>query len=265
MPRKIQWTDFSAAEFDTVDPMHTIAILPIAAVEQHGPHLPVGTDMILNQGCLDLLIERAPADLDLRILPIQQVGKSNEHIWAKGTVTHTAHTLLDSWFELGQSVSRAGVKKLVFINSHGGNEEIMGIVARELRVREQMLVVKTGWTRFQPPDGMLSDVEKRRGIHAGDLETSLMLAFRPELVHLDKLQDFRSIAARDEQQFKYLRPTGTHAYAWIASDLNPAGAVGDALNASAERGHAFAEAEVSGMLELLDEVRRFPLPAVGGS
>ncbi|RYE11439.1 MAG: creatininase family protein [Hyphomicrobiales bacterium] len=264
MARKIHWTDFSAPEFDNIDPDKTIAIIPIAAVEQHGPHLPVGTDMILNQGCLDLLIERAPADLDIRILPIQQVGKSNEHIWAKGTVTHTAHTLIDAWFELGQSVSRAGVKKLVFINSHGGNEEIMGIVARELRVRENMLVVKSGWTRFQPPDGMLSDIERRHGIHAGDLETSLMLAFHPELVHLDKLEDFRSIAARDEQHYKYLRPTGTHAYAWIASDLNPAGAVGNAANASAERGRIFADAEVSGMLELLAEVERFPLPPVAG-
>jgi creatinine amidohydrolase len=264
MARKIWWTDFAAHEYDRIDPNKTIAVLPIAAVEQHGPHLPVGVDMLLNRGCLDLLIARAPADLDIRILPIPQVGKSNEHIWAKGTVSHTAHTLIDAWFELGQSVSRAGVKKLVFINSHGGNEEIMGIVARELRVREQMLVVKTGWTRFQPPEGMLGDVEKRHGIHAGDLETSLMLAFHPELVHRDKLQDFRSIAARDEQHYKYLRPTGTHAYAWIASDLNPNGAVGNALNATAERGRVFAEAEVAGMLELLAEVERFPLPGAGG-
>lgn len=262
MSRKIWWSDFSAPEFDAIDPMRTIAVLPIAAIEQHGPHLPVGTDMILNQGCLDLLIQRVPVDLDLRILPIQQVGKSNEHIWARGTVTHTAHSLIDSWFELGQSVSRAGIKKLVFINSHGGNEEIMGIVARELRVREGMLVVKSGWTRFQPPDGMLTEIERRHGIHGGDLETSLMLAFHPELVHMDKLADFRSIAARDEQQFKHLRPTGTHAYAWIASDLNAAGAAGNAANASAERGRAFADAEVAGMLELLIEVERIPLPAL---
>jgi creatinine amidohydrolase len=260
MSRKIWWTDYSAAEFENVDPMKTIAVLPIAAVEQHGPHLPVGVDMLLNQSCLDLLAARAPADLDIRILPIQQVGKSNEHLWARGTVTHTAHTLIDSWFELGQSVSRAGVKKLVFVNSHGGNEEVMGIVARELRVREQMLVVKTGWTRFQPPEGTMSELERRHGIHAGDLETSLMLHFRPDLVHLDEIADFPSIAARDEQQFKYLRPTGTHAYAWIASDLNPAGAVGNGRNASAERGRIIAEAEVAGMLELLAEVERFPLP-----
>jgi len=258
--RKIYWTDFSASEYADIDPNKTIAIVPIAAVEQHGPHLPVGTDMILNQGCLDLLAERAPAGLDIRILPIQQVGKSNEHVWQKGTVTHTAHTLIDAWVELGQSISRAGVKKLVFINSHGGNESVMDIVGRELRVRENMLVVKTGWTRFQPPDGLISDVERRHGIHAGDLETSLMMLFRPELVHADKLDDFRSIAARDEQHFKYLRPTGTHAYSWIASDLNPAGAVGNAANASAERGRIIADAEVAGMLELLAEVERFPLP-----
>ena len=260
MPRKIWWTDFAAREYNDIDPDKTIAILPIAAVEQHGPHLPVGVDMLLNRGCLEMLIERAPADLDIRILPIQQVGKSNEHIWAKGTVTHTAHTLIDAWFELGQSVSRAGIKKLVFINSHGGNEEIMGIVARELRVREQMLVVKSGWTRFQPPDGMLTDIERRHGIHAGDLETSLMLHFHPHLVDMSRAEDFPSIAARDEQQFKYLRPTLTHAYAWIASDVNPSGAVGNAANATAERGKAFADAEVSGMLELLGEVERARLP-----
>jgi creatinine amidohydrolase len=261
MTRKIWWTEFSAPDFQAIDPDKTIAMLPIAAIEQHGPHLPVGTDTILNQGCLDLLAARLPEGLDLRILPVQTTGKSNEHIWQKGTATHTAHTLIDAWLELGLSVARAGIKKLVFVNSHGGNEEIMGIVARELRVQADMLVVKTGWTRFPPPDGMLTDLERRHGIHGGDLETSLMLHFRPELVTLDKLANFPSIAARDEEMFTYLRPTGTHAYAWIASDLNPNGAVGDASIATAEKGKLIAEKEVAGMLELLAEVERCPLPA----
>ncbi|HEY4203205.1 MAG TPA: creatininase family protein [Devosiaceae bacterium] len=260
MTRKIWWTDFCATDFHNIDPMRTIAVLPIAAIEQHGPHLPVGTDTILNQGCLDMLVERAPAALDLRILPVRSVGKSNEHLWAKGTVTHTYATLIDDWLELGLSVARAGIKKLVFINSHGGNEEIMGVVARELRVRENMLVVKTGWTRFQPPEGLLTDLERRHGIHGGDLETSLVMHFRPGLVNRDKLDNFVSIAARDEAEYKYLRPTGTHAYSWIASDLNPNGAVGEAAKATAEKGRLIAEAEVKGMLELLAEVERFPLP-----
>lgn len=261
--RKIWWTDFAAHEFDGLDPNKTIAILPIAAVEQHGPHLPVGTDTIINTSMIELLIERAPADMDLRILPVQAIGKSNEHIWAKGTITHTATNLIDAWTQIGLDVARSGVKKIVFINSHGGNEEIMGIVARELRVRAGMLAVKSGW-RFTPPD-VLSDLERRHGIHGGDAETSLVLHFKPHLVDMTKAANFASIAARDEQQFKYLRPTGAfgHTYAWIASDINPAGSVGDASVASAEKGRVIAEANVAGMLEVLDEMRRMSLPAQG--
>jgi creatinine amidohydrolase len=259
--RKIWWTEFAAPDFAAIDPLRTIAILPIAAIEQHGPHLPVGTDTILNQGCLDLLVERAPADLDIRILPIQSVGKSNEHLWAKGTVTLPAAVQIEAWTELGLSVARTGIRKLVFVNSHGGNEEIMGIVARELRVRAEMFVVKTSWTRFGAPDGLYSDLERRHGIHGGDLETSLVMHFRPELINHNQLQNFASIAVRDEAEFKYLRPTGQHAYAWIASDLNPQGTVGEAQKATPEKGSLTADHEVAGMLELLREVERFPLDA----
>lgn len=255
------WSEFKAADFADLDPMETIAMLPIAAVEQHGPHLPVGTDEMLNRGCLEMMLERLPADLDLRILPIQSVGKSNEHVWATGTLTFDAATAIKAWTELGLSVASCGIRKLVMVNSHGGNEEIMGIVARELRVRAGMLVVKTGWTRFAPPAGLISEDERRLGIHGGDLETSLMLHFRPDLVDMSKAENFASRAARDEAEFTHIRPTGTHAYAWIASDLNPAGTVGNAAIATAEKGRAIAEAEVVGMIELLEEVRRAPLPA----
>src|SRR5688500_13595084 len=111
--RKVWWADFCASEFEAIDPMRTIAILPVAAIEQHGPHLPVGTDSILNLGCLEMLIGRLPNARDVRILPMQQVGKSNEHLWAKGTLTHTPAPLIESWTELGLSVARAGVRKLV--------------------------------------------------------------------------------------------------------------------------------------------------------
>jgi creatinine amidohydrolase len=205
------------------------------------------------------LIKRVPADLDIRILPIQQVGKSNEHIWAKGTVTHTAHTLLDAWFELGRSISRAGVKKLVFINSHGGNEEIMGIITRELRVRAKMLAVKTSWQRFGRPAGMYTELEDRHGIHGGDVETSLMLHFRPDLVDMAKADNFVSNVARAEKEFSLLRHTGTHAFAWIASDLNPNGVVGDASIATAEKGRLTAEYQADGFINLLRDVRKAKL------
>jgi creatinine amidohydrolase len=255
--RKIWWTDFSRPEFENLDPDKVIAVMPIAAVEQHGPHLPVGTDTIINQSMMNLLAERAPADLDIRILPVQAIGKSNEHIWAKGTITHKATDLIDAWTQIGLEVARAGVRKIVFVNSHGGNEEIMGIVARELRVQAGMLAVKSGW-RFGAPDGVLSDIERRHGIHGGDSETSLILHFRPDLVDMSKAEKFASIAARDEQQFQYLRPTGAfgHVYAWIASDINPSGAVGEAALATPEKGRLIAERNVAGM----SEVERMRLP-----
>jgi creatinine amidohydrolase len=261
MAAKFWWSDFSADDFNAIDPMRTIAMLPIAAVEQHGPHLPLGTDSLLNRGCMDMLAADLPPEVDLRVLPVQDVGKSNEHVWAAGTLTHDAATLITAWTELGLAVARTGIRKLIIVNSHGGNEEIMGIVARELRVRADMLVVKTGWTRFPPPEGTIDEMERRHGIHGGDLETSLMLHFRPELVDMAKARDFASVAARDEAAFEHLRPTGTHAYAWIASDLNPAGAVGNAARATAERGRSIARAEVDGMLSLIREVERIELPA----
>jgi creatinine amidohydrolase len=257
--RKIWWTDFSAGEFHGLDPMKTIAVFPVAAVEQHGPHLPVGTDTIINRGHLDLLVERAPADLDVRILPVQAIGKSNEHVWQKGTVTHEATNLIEAWTQVGLGVARSGIRKLVFVNSHGGNVGILDVVARELRVRAGMFVVKAGWSHFWPKD-IYSDIENRHGIHGGDSETSVLLHLNPELVDMSKADDFVSIAQRDEQQYKYLRPTGMLSYAWIASDINPAGVAGEASKATAEKGRVTVETAVTGFIELLREVERRELP-----
>ncbi len=260
MTRKIWWMDFAAREFDRIDPMKAIAILPIAAVEQHGPHLPVGVDTFINQGLLEMLVPRIPEAMDVRILPVQAIGKSNEHIWARGTISHVATNLIDAWTQVGLEVARAGIRKLVIVNSHGGNEDVMSIVARELRVRAGMLVVRSGW-RFAQPEGLLSETERRHGIHGGDAETSLMLHLRPDLVEMDRAVDFTAIHARDEAEYTYLRPTGSgHAYAWIASDVNPAGAAGNASLATGEKGRLLAESHVAGMVELLEEVERFPLP-----
>jgi len=257
--RRVRWADYRAPEYAKAGPQ-TVAVLPVAAVEQHGPHLPVGTDAIIAEGMLETLVARLPDDLDLRILPLQAVGKSNEHLYAAGTLTLPYSVLVEAWTELGLSVARAGIGKLVFVNSHGGNEEIMGIVARELRVRAGMLAVKTGWHRFPPPDGLFSEAERRYGIHGGDAETSLVLHFRPDLVDMEAARDFRSCVEGWETRFAHLKATGAHAYAWIASDLNPAGVVGEAHLASAEKGRVYAEKMAAGMIELLREVAGAPLP-----
>jgi creatinine amidohydrolase len=257
--RRVWWGDYRTTEYASIDPEQTIAVLPVAAIEQHGPHLPVSTDTSIMQGMLETVIARLPSDLDIRILPVQAAGKSNEHLYARGTLTLPPATLIDAWTELGASVARAGVRKIVFVNSHGGNEEIMGIVSRELRVRFDMLAVKTSWQRFGRPAGMYSDLEERQGIHGGDVETSLMLHFRPDLVDMRKAEDFVSRVQAAEESFDLLRHTGTHAFAWIASDLNPNGVVGKASKATAEKGKLTAEHQADGFVRLLEDVRKAAL------
>lgn len=263
--RRLRWAEYRTTEFGSIDPEATIAVLPLAAVEQHGPHLPVGTDALIAEGMLATAEKFLPVDLDVRSLPVQSVGKSNEHVHAPGTLTLPPNVAIEAWTELGLSVARAGVRKLVFVNSHGGNEEMMGIVARELRVRAKMLCVKTSWSRFGHPDGMFSDVERRHGIHGGEVETSLMLHFRPDLVDMTKAENFTSLSAETERRFKHLGPTGTHAFAWIASDLNRHGVVGDASLATAEKGRAVAEHQAKGFVELLSDVRKVALTAGFGA
>ncbi|MBV8840140.1 MAG: creatininase family protein, partial [Alphaproteobacteria bacterium] len=185
-------------------------------------------------------------------------GKSNEHIRSPGTITYTAETAQRVWTEIGESVARAGLRKMVIVTSHGGNVDTMRVVARELRVNCQMLVVTTGW-RFGVPKGLFADQEAQHGIHAGDIETSLMLHFRPDLVRKDKVQNFVPSSVRMENEFKFLRPTGLHAHAWIAQDIHPDGAAGDASIATAEKGKQWAEFQAERFIELLRDIERFEL------
>jgi creatinine amidohydrolase len=256
---RIWWGDFPAAAFEALDPDAVIAVLPVAAIEQHGPHLPVSTDAEIMRGMLDTVIPLIPEDMDVRILPVQAVGKSNEHRYAPGTLTLPPSLLIKAWTELGASVARAGIRKIVVVTSHGGNEEIMGIVTRELRVNFAMLAVKTSWERFGWPEGMFPPLEQRQGIHGGAIETSLMLHFRPDLVDMTKAQNFASRVGEAEETFELLRQTGKHAFSWIATDLNPHGVVGNAAIATAEKGKAAAEHQAAGFVQLLRDIKKAKL------
>ena len=254
MTLRRDWADFRAPEYQDIDPMRTIAILPTAAIEQHGPHLPVGTDTIINEGLLAQLKAQAPGDLDFRVLPVQAVGKSNEHLWAAGTVTMSAETALKLWVEIGLSVARAGVRKMLILNSHGGNTDLVSIVARELRVRAGMYVVRTGWGAFGMPEDLYGPQEMTYGIHGGDVETSLVLHLRPETVDMSLAQDFRSTAETSP-----ISPVGAVAYGWIASDVNPLGVVGEAHLAAAQKGKVTADKMVADVTDLLKTIRNVPL------
>ncbi|MFK7879569.1 creatininase family protein [Roseobacter sp.] len=249
------WADFRAPDFADIDPMKTIAILPTAAIEQHGPHLPVGTDTLIGQGMLEELRRQAPDDMDLRILPLQAVGKSNEHLWAAGTLTLSAATALAVWTEIGLSVARAGIRKIAIVNSHGGNLDLVSILSRELRVQAAMLAVKCQWGSFGRPEGLYSQQEDQFGIHGGDVETSLMLHFRPATVDMGQAKDYRSTA-----EHTAISPIGPVSYGWIASDLNPSGTVGEAHLATAEKGAATAKHQVAGFVDLLRKMENMALP-----
>ena len=254
MTRRFDWADYRTTEFEGIDPENVIAILPTAAIEQHGPHLPVGTDTMIAEGMLDELRRQCPADLDIRILPVQAVGKSNEHLHARGTLTYTAETALGAWREIGLSVARAGVRKIVIVNSHGGNLDLISILSRELRVLAGVFAVKCQWGNFGAPAGLFTEREEAFGIHGGDRETSLMLHFRPETVDMDKAVDFPSTA-----ETTLIPPIGPVSYGWVSSDLNAAGTVGEAHLGTAEKGELSCKYQVEGFIELLRKVRDTPL------
>src|SRR5271170_6826230 len=222
------WRDFAAADMSKV-----VAVLPVAAIEQHGPHLPVGVDTFINEGYLARAVPRIPDDLPVLILPVQTIGKSNEHIEFPGTLTFSLETVTRAWTEIGDSVARTGCRKLIFMNSHGGNVPVIDAVVRELRVSHRMLAVHAAWHRLGLPKGLFSAQERAHGIHGGDAETSLMLAFRPHAVRMSDAQNFVSSAIAIEKEMKHLRVTQPIGFGWMASDLTAAGVAGDASKATA--------------------------------
>ncbi|WP_024509361.1 creatininase family protein [Bradyrhizobium sp. ARR65] len=251
------WADISWPEIDAAEPARWIAVLPLAATEQHGPHLPLGTDVMIAQVYLSRVRELLPADLPATFLPVQPVGISTEHIDFPGTLTLSAETALRQWTALGESVARAGVKKLVIVTSHGGNSAAMMLVAQELRASLGLLVVTTSWSRFGAPQGLFSDEELRHGIHGGAVETSIMLARFAEHVRIDKIANFRSAGLDMDKRYRWLSTQRPAPFAWQTQDLHPSGAVGDATQGSAEKGERLIEHGARAFVELLEDVDKF--------
>jgi creatinine amidohydrolase len=251
------WIDLSIRDFRALDMERIIAVLPLAAVEQHGPHLPVGVDAQIMQGCVERVAARLPDDLPALFLPIQNIGVSLEHSGFPGTLSLSHETAARALIEIGDGVARAGVRKIVLLNSHGGNSPLMTHVALELRARFALLAVTCSWARFGYPDGLFSDEELRHGVHGGEIETSLMLAFRPELVDMTRARNFPSATVDFERNFTWLRSDRPVGFGWMAQDLSPAGAMGDASRASAAKGEAAADYWATAFVELLRDVEAF--------
>jgi creatinine amidohydrolase len=259
VPPKRDWVEMTWEDFSGADKTCWIAVLPVAAVEQHGPHLPVGVDAYIAAAYLSRARELLPPELPVSFLPMLPIGTSEEHRAFPGTLTLSAQTAIRTLTEIGESVHRAGVRKLVIANSHGGNISAVDLVARDLRVRLDIFVVACSWFAFGYPDGLFSKEEQTHGIHAGAIETSIMLAAHPGLVRTARAQTFASAAIELEREFRHLGIDGPGRLGWMSQDLHASGAMGDASAATAEKGKAAIEFGARAFVELLGEVDRFDL------
>jgi creatinine amidohydrolase len=256
-PPPRDWSDIDWTKTDAATAARWIAVMPLGATEQHGPHLPLETDVMIGEAYLARVRELLPDTSPVTFLPIQRIGISTEHIDFKGTLTLSTEAALKEWMALGESVARAGVRKLVMVTSHGGNSTAMMLVAQDLRAYHGLLAVTTSWSRFGVPQGMFPEEELRHGIHGGAVETSIMLAKYKEHVRVGAIADFRSSGIAMEREYRWLSTQRPAPFAWQAQDLNESGAVGNATLATAEKGVQLLDYGAQRFIELLDDVDKF--------
>lgn len=264
------WAQVSARDFALAQrsglAAQTVAVLPVGAVEQHGPHLPLSVDTALADGILAAALPQVAHDVPVLVLPTQSIGLSLEHQDYAGTLGLSPTTLLALWSELGACVARAGIRKLLIFNAHGGNVSSMDIVARQLRMQCGLLVYHCSWFNLPQPKGVneaFSAHEHRFGVHGGETETSMMLHLAPDLVRMPYAQNFASTSEERAQRFPILGNGKSAKLGWAMQDYNPLGAAGNAAAADAQRGQALVEGASTSLAQLLAEMHALPAATVG--
>lgn len=251
------WADYKAPDFRDL-PDDLIAVLPIGATEQHGPHLPVSVDSVLVSAVVTRTLPRLGPEQNVLILPTLAVTKSGEHDRHAGTLSLSADTLLAVLRDIGTSVARAGVNRLVLFNGHGGNTAVLETVARDLRIAHDMIVVACSWFGFSEWGTVLGPDAASVDLHAGESETSSMLAARPHLVDMSRARNFVPAIRSWEEQFTYIGLTGQAARpGWIIDDLHAEGACGDASAATIEKGERLLDTAAANFALFLAELAEF--------
>jgi len=258
------WSDLTTCDFAELDPAATVAVLPLGATEQHGPHLPLGVDTRLVDGIIAASLPLLPSELPVLFLPTQAIGLSPEHAGFAGTLSLSADTLMRMWKDIGAGVARTGVRKLVLFNAHGGHVGAMDVVARELRQAHDLIVYSVSW--FNLPlaeaNAQFNADEHRFGVHGGDVETSMMLALHPSLVRMTEAQDFSSASRQRAADYPILGNGKSAKLGWAMQDYNVQGAAGDAAAATADKGRTVVDEAALQLALLLAEVARLPLSMV---
>ncbi len=253
------WQDRTTTDFRLVDPEALVALLPVAAVEQHGPHLPLATDALINDGIVRAALQQVPATATLLVLPAQSVGLSPEHTSFGGTLTIADTTVADVWTDVGRSVARAGVRKLVIFNTHGGQKALVDLVAMRLRAELGMLVARATYFAFGTPPGVFDAAEAAHDIHGGEIETSLMLHLRPDLVRTAAIADFKGLPHELAARNRVLGAEKPVGIGWRSEDLHPAGACGNAARADASKGAKHLAHLAAKLALLVGELAATPL------
>jgi len=261
-PTLRSWTELTTPEVEEAVAEDPVVILPLAAVEQHGAHLPVGTDLLLGEGLLARTGALLGPSWGRRVfrLPPQAVGTSREHLRHPGTLTLEPETLARVIREVGAGLARSGVRRLVLFNSHGGNRDVLHGPALRLREEEDMLVVKATYFRFPRPEAVeLPEAEWAHGFHGGAVETAMMLHLHPDAVRRDRMADAPSLGRTMAEEAELLAPEGAASFAWLAEDLHPGGAVGDATLATEEMGRRLVDGYAASLAAVLRDTAAFPL------
>jgi creatinine amidohydrolase/Fe(II)-dependent formamide hydrolase-like protein len=240
-------------------------VLSVASIEQHGPHLPCVTDSLVGQTLLGMALERLPAEVQVWVVPPLCYGKSNEHRPFAGTLTLSAQTLAVVVRDIALSVARAGFKRLVLLNSHGGNPPVLDYIARDLHEETGMQLFSIMISRMGLPDPVTDPNENAWGMHAGDSETSWVLALAPELVHMERTAtDGVGDYPRMPEGIRHLAVRGPVGFSWLTADLSAAGVLGNPRGATAEKGHAYVAAAVEKLAGVLEEIASFEGPTRAG-
>lgn len=259
--RTHRWDSLRSPQFKTVDASRAVAVLPLGATEQHGPHLPLSVDTVLVEGVVNAALPHLSAQDPVWVLPTQALGLSTEHQAFEGTLTLSPETVIALWCEIGASVARAGFKKMLMFNAHGGNVGLMDVVARELRAQHGLLVYSSSWYNLPLDEAALAQFsahEHRFGIHGGEIETSVMLALAPDLVDMSQAQNFTSSSQERAQRYPVLGNGKSAKLGWHIQDYNPSGAVGNAGAATAAKGQALVKSAGEQLAVLLRELMDLP-------
>ena len=259
------WADLSRRDFARLDTAATIAVLPLGSIEQHGPHLPVSVDTDLTNETLGRSLAYLEPSLSVLILPIISVGKSVEHANHPGTLSLGTETFTRVVMEYGAGVARAGLRKLLLCNGHGGNRAPLGNALRDLRVEHGLITALCSWSSFYDAAELVGADEYRHGIHGGDHETSAMLACRGNRVDMSLAEDFRTATDAWRRDFEFLDLGGPAQVGWIVDDLCLSGASGNAAAATREKGEAILDNSARGLARFLAEFDRFEMPASGST